>query len=160
MLLTPAADTVAGALVRDAVNDDLQVAPDKSAATPPARASLTWRRPRRRPAARLAAAGQVVAAKTALITADDAERTSRRFAGTQSSQHPLVRLASAGLTARTGNKVLDAEALTEWLAGRCGLPYLRIDPLKVDVGRVAEIMSINYAERRRALPLQRRPAPR
>ncbi len=45
------------------------------------------------------------------------------------------------------------EALTEWLAGRCGLPYLRIDPLRVDVGRVAEIMSITYAERRRALPL-------
>ena len=43
--------------------------------------------------------------------------------------------------------------MTEWLAGRCGLPYLRIDPLRVDVGRVAEVMSITYAERRHALPL-------
>ena len=34
------------------------------------------------------------------------------------------------------------------------MPYLRIDPLKVDVGRVADVMSISYAERRRALPLQ------
>ncbi|HEV7914453.1 MAG TPA: GspE/PulE family protein, partial [Albitalea sp.] len=39
-------------------------------------------------------------------------------------------------------------------AGRCRLPYLRIDPLKVDVGRVSDVMSISYAERRRALPLQ------
>ncbi|HMU74671.1 MAG TPA: hypothetical protein PKD69_02770 [Elusimicrobiota bacterium] len=31
---------------------------------------------------------------------------------------------------------------------------MRIDPLKVDVGRVAEVMSINYAERRSALPVQ------
>ena len=30
---------------------------------------------------------------------------------------------------------------------------MRIDPLRVDVGRVSEIMSITYAERRRALPL-------
>jgi general secretion pathway protein E len=30
---------------------------------------------------------------------------------------------------------------------------MRIDPLKVDVGRVADVMSIQYAERRHALPL-------
>jgi general secretion pathway protein E len=64
-----------------------------------------------------------------------------------------VRLAGAGLVRKGSSKALDSEGLTEWLAGRVGLPYLRIDPLKVDVGRVAEVMSINYAERRRALPL-------
>ncbi|MDQ6679775.1 MAG: Flp pilus assembly complex ATPase component TadA, partial [Pseudomonadota bacterium] len=89
-----------------------------------------------------------------VISAEDAERTVRRFAGTNSSQHPLVRLAGAGLVRLPGTKILDAENLTEWLARRCNLPYLRIDPLKVDVGRVAEIMSITYAERRHALPLQ------
>ena len=88
-----------------------------------------------------------------LITAADADNTARRFAGGQSKQHPLVRLAAADLVRAGTAKPLDVEALTEWLAGRCGLPYLRIDPLRVDVGRVAEIMSINYAERRRALPL-------
>jgi general secretion pathway protein E len=89
-----------------------------------------------------------------VIGAEDAQRTRRRFAGTESAQHPLVRLASAGLVRQPGGQALDVEALTEWLAGRCGMPYLRIDPLKVDVGRVAEVMSISYAERRHALPLQ------
>ncbi|HJV94581.1 MAG TPA: ATPase, T2SS/T4P/T4SS family, partial [Albitalea sp.] len=89
-----------------------------------------------------------------LITSEDAERTKKRFGSADSAQHPLVRLGGAGLTRKGSGKPLDTEALTEWLAGRCGLPYLRIDPLKVDVGRVAEIMSISYAERRRALPLQ------
>ena len=57
--------------------------------------------------------------------------------------------ATPGSThARTG-KSLDTEALTEWLAGRAGLPYLRIDPLKVDVGRVADVMSHQL---RRAAP--------
>ena len=65
-----------------------------------------------------------------------------------------MRLGAAGLTRRGSAKPLDTEALTEWLAGRCGLAYMRIDPLKVDVGRVSDVMSISYAERRRALPLQ------
>ncbi len=89
-----------------------------------------------------------------IISATMYEQTSHRFAAGQSVQHPLVRLANAELmNAKTG-KPLDIEMLTEWLAGHCGMPYLRIDPLKVDVGRVADVMSITYAERRRALPLQ------
>ncbi|MBP6223564.1 MAG: Flp pilus assembly complex ATPase component TadA [Rhizobacter sp.] len=90
-----------------------------------------------------------------LIEREDADRTIKRFGSAQSAQHPLVRLGAAGLVRKGhGGKTLDLEALTEWLAARCGLPYLRIDPLKVDVGRVADVMSINYAERRFALPLQ------
>jgi general secretion pathway protein E len=88
-----------------------------------------------------------------VISAEDAEQTARRFAGGNSAQHPLVRIAGANLLRKGSAKPLDVEALTEWLAGRCGLTYLRIDPLRVDVGRVAEIMSITYAERRHALPL-------
>ncbi len=89
-----------------------------------------------------------------LLTVKDGEKVAKRFAAGDSAQHPLVRLAGMGLTrADTGN-ALELEPLTEWLAARVGLPYLRIDPLKVDVGRVAEIMSINYAERRKALPVQ------
>ena len=88
-----------------------------------------------------------------VITADEAERTRRRFTAADSAQHPLLRLGNAGLVHAASGKPLDIEALTEWLAKRLGLPYLRIDPLKVDVGRVAEVMSINYAEARRALPL-------
>jgi general secretion pathway protein E len=88
-----------------------------------------------------------------LISATDAEQTSRRFAGGQSAQHPLVRIASVNLVKKGSTHAFDVEMLTEWLALRIGLPYLRIDPLRVDVGRVAEIMSITYAERRHALPL-------
>ena len=90
----------------------------------------------------------------AVIAPEDAERTEKRFAAGNSSQHPLVRLGGAGLLRKSNGKALDVERLTEWLAGRCRVPYLRIDPLKVDVGRVTEVMSVNYAERRHALPIQ------
>jgi general secretion pathway protein E len=87
------------------------------------------------------------------VSAEDAEQVGARFRAGPSSLHALVRLGAAGvLHAKTG-RVLDTEALTEWLAGRCGLPYLRIDPLKVEVGRVADVMSVQYAELRRALPI-------
>jgi general secretion pathway protein E len=89
-----------------------------------------------------------------VISASDFEKIQRRFAGTESAQHPLVRLGSQSLRHLRTGKELDLDALTQWLAGRCDIPYLRIDPLKVDVGRVTEVMSITYAERRRALPVQ------
>jgi general secretion pathway protein E len=91
-----------------------------------------------------------------VVGIDEARHTEKRFAGADSRQHPLVRLGTAGLTRASDpgkGKPLDVEALTEWLAARLALPYLRIDPLKVDVGRVAEVMSISYAERRKALPI-------
>jgi general secretion pathway protein E len=51
-------------------------------------------------------------------------------------------------------KPLDIETIAQWLAGRANLSYLRIDPLKVDVGKVADTMSAVYAERHKVLPVQ------
>ncbi len=88
-----------------------------------------------------------------LITAEDAERVTARFRAGSSSLHALVRLGGAGLLRLGNGQALELEALTEWLAGRCRLPYLRIDPLRVDVGRVADVMSVQYAQSRHALPV-------
>ena len=88
------------------------------------------------------------------IGADDVDAVVKRFGGADSSQHPLVRLGSAGLKRAGTQTMLDTEALTQWLAQRFNLTYLRIDPLKVDVGRVADVMSVHYAEVRRVLPVK------
>ena len=87
------------------------------------------------------------------LTHEEADRTARRFSGGTSAQGPLVRIGNAGLARATDGKILDVETLTEWLAKRTKVPYQRIDPLKCDVGRVADVMSLVYAERRGALPL-------
>ncbi|MBC7445708.1 MAG: Flp pilus assembly complex ATPase component TadA [Polaromonas sp.] len=89
-----------------------------------------------------------------LISAADAQRTMVRCAQAQSAQHPLVRLASIGMTRLADGKPLDLETLSQWLAACAGLTYLRIDPLKVDVGKVADAMSAVYAERHKVLPVQ------
>ena len=86
-----------------------------------------------------------------VVSPADADLVVKRFGAGDSSLHSLVRLGSAGLM--HGGKPLDTEALTVWLARRVQLPYLRIDPLKVDVGRVAEVMSVQYALMRHVLPV-------
>ncbi len=93
-----------------------------------------------------------------VISEEEAQRTTQRCASAESTQHPLLRLASVSMRRASDDKVLDMEALLQWLAPRCGLEYQRIDPLKVDVGRVADAMAANYAERHRVLPVQVNPS--
>ncbi len=89
-----------------------------------------------------------------VITPEEAQRTIARCSQGESHQHPLVRLASVAMARAEGGRPLPLEELTEYVARRSGLAYLRIDPLKVDVGRVADAMSANYAERHKVLPVQ------
>ena len=93
-----------------------------------------------------------------VISASEAARTIARCAQVQSAQPPLIRLASVSMTRVSDGKPLDIETMTQWLAGRAGLNYLRIDPLKVDVGKVADTMSAMYAERHKVLPVQVTPS--
>ncbi len=88
-----------------------------------------------------------------VISAKEAQRITARCAQAESVQHPLLRLASVSVRRASDDKALDIEALTQWLAARCGLDYLRIDPLKVDVGKVADAMSAAFAERHKILPV-------
>ena len=97
-------------------------------------------------------------AKDGVISPVEAKRTLARCAQAESRQHPLVRLANVAMTRESDGKPLDLEMLSQWLAGRAGLAYLRIDPLRVDVGKVADTMSAAYAERHKVLPVQVTPA--
>ena len=89
-----------------------------------------------------------------VISTAEAARTIARCSQVQSAQQPLVRLASVSMARLSDGKPLDIETMAQWLAGRAGLNYMRIDPLKVDVGKVADSMSAIYAERHKVLPVQ------
>ena len=108
---TPSATTAAAAAC------DARPTPRPAAAPPrPHAAGSSWR-----------AAAQLAARRRRASAPTTPSSTARRFAGGHSAQHPLVRLGSADLT-RVGNgKLLDIEALTEWLAGalRAAVPAHR-----------------------------------
>ncbi|MBI5275452.1 MAG: Flp pilus assembly complex ATPase component TadA [Burkholderiales bacterium] len=114
----------------------------KSLARTPPRGPLNWR--------------QIVEwlSEDGVISADQARRTIARCSQAESSQHPLVRLAAVAVERASDSKPLDIEALTQYVAQRVQMEYLRIDPLKVEVGKVADTMSAAYAERHKVLPVQ------
>ena len=89
-----------------------------------------------------------------MITEQEAARTVARCAQAESAQHPLMRLASVSIRRANTSQPLDIEALTQWLAAYAKLDYLRIDPLRVEVGKVADVVSAAYAERHKILPVQ------
>ncbi|WP_295007127.1 type II/IV secretion system protein [uncultured Dechloromonas sp.] len=85
--------------------------------------------------------------------AADALKSERRLHG--GKLHPLIVIADQKWrSAKPPTHLLNLENLTEWLAGRTGLDYLHIDPLKIDFTGVAEVMSSAYAARFGILPVQ------
>jgi len=69
-------------------------------------------------------------------------------------EHPLEAIAEQKWhNLKPPNKLLHLEALVEWLAGRLDLPYLHIDPLRIDFSSVTGVVSSAYAERYRILPV-------
>ena len=71
------------------------------------------------------------------------------------SMHPLTAVAQCKLhSAIAPHKHLTLDWLTEWMAGKAKLPFFRIDPLKIDFTRVADVMSATYAARFNILPVE------
>ncbi|NLB57879.1 MAG: type II/IV secretion system protein, partial [Gammaproteobacteria bacterium] len=92
-----------------------------------------------------------------MLSAADAERAkvSARQGRAGGSVHPLVLLANLKLaSARMPGTELGLEQLTEWLAGEAGRPYRRIDPTRLDVAGVTDLVSHAYARSHRILPLE------
>jgi general secretion pathway protein E len=74
---------------------------------------------------------------------------------TNGYMHPLCAVAHAKLlSAQPPHKMLTLDALCEWLAHRANLPFIRIDPLKIDFTKVADVMSASYAARFNILPVE------
>jgi general secretion pathway protein E len=71
------------------------------------------------------------------------------------SMHPLTAIAQCKIVSgKEPHRLLTLDVLTEWCAGKVGLPFFRIDPLKIDFTRVADVMSASYAARFNILPVE------
>jgi general secretion pathway protein E len=89
-----------------------------------------------------------------LVAAEDADRLLSIRKRLGSETHPLILVADQKWKdPRNPRKVLHLEALTEWLAGKVGMPYLHIDPFKIDFAAVTKVMSNAYAARFKILPV-------
>jgi general secretion pathway protein E len=98
--------------------------------------------------------------KTGMITATSARSVADRPPSKDGKiEHPLVVVAAQDWPDRRAEgRKLTLEALTQWLASRARLPYLRIDPLKLDVATLTSIVPYAYAMRTGILPIKTGPA--
>ncbi len=75
--------------------------------------------------------------------------------GHRKDEHPLITISEQGWqTSSMPAFPLTLEYLTRWLAEHAGLPYYRIDPLKIDVESVTNSVSQAYATRFHFLPVE------
>ena len=92
-----------------------------------------------------------------MVKAADVEQVRLNPRISNSELHPLVIIANKQLRQpQAPHLVLSLEILTEWLAKRVNLPYLRIDPLKLDIAAVERLLpfvSYDYAARYHILPV-------
>lgn len=69
--------------------------------------------------------------------------------------HPLISIAEQGWQSSTKPSYpLSLETLTKWFAEKINQPYLRIDPLKVDVQKTTSVVSQAYASKLKILPVE------
>ncbi|SKB99789.1 GspE/PulE family protein [Luteibacter sp. 22Crub2.1] len=90
------------------------------------------------------------------LGAEDAKRVrmGSRSGKSAIELHPLVVVSSAKVdNAREPGRPLSLEVLVEWLAGKADLDYMKVDPMKVNVAQVTQVVSNAYAQRHRILPV-------
>ncbi|MGA2224959.1 MAG: ATPase, T2SS/T4P/T4SS family [Syntrophobacteraceae bacterium] len=91
-----------------------------------------------------------------IITQKDAKRVVERPVSNDAENlHPLELIAQVRINrASPPHEALSMESLLQWLAKRTGLTYLRIDPLKVDVTAVTNLVTYAYSSRYKILPVE------
>ncbi|HWY24136.1 MAG TPA: ATPase, T2SS/T4P/T4SS family, partial [Nevskia sp.] len=90
-----------------------------------------------------------------MILPDQARHLRLSAADSRERLHPLQRVALCEwANLRQPGKRLTLETLVQWLAAQTGLPYLRIDPLSIEVSRVTTVVSYAYAARLKILPVK------
>ena len=90
-----------------------------------------------------------------IVGAAEGERFKQERRYHKGDTHPLIVIAEQRWKSLLPpHRMLDLETLTQWLAKWCGLDYMHVDPLKINMSAVTEVMSISYATRFRILPVE------
>src|SRR3989338_7317230 len=88
-----------------------------------------------------------------MVSPEEAGKLAKNRKSDHSNAHPLVVIGEQKWRSLLPPcKPLSVEFLTEWLAARIGMPYFHIDPLQLNFGGIANIVSKSYAERLKVMP--------
>ena len=89
-----------------------------------------------------------------LVSKEEADKLIAERRHNRADMHPLAVISEQKYKdPRYPKKMLTLDALTEWLAGKVGMPYMHVDPFKIDFAAVTKLMSTAYAQRYKILPV-------
>ncbi len=96
--------------------------------------------------------------KDQLISVNEARRIDSNLSDSDSSfSHPLIAISrSLPSHVATGDRIT-MEELCEWFAQATDLEYFHIDPLKIDIGSVTQVMAPQYAKQNGLLAVKSSP---
>ncbi|HRE14391.1 MAG TPA: GspE/PulE family protein [Usitatibacteraceae bacterium] len=89
------------------------------------------------------------------VAKEDAERLLANYRTQRQGRHPVTVITEARLrSAVPPHGAFNAEMLVAYLGARLHIPFFHIDPLKIDLRAVTDVMSVEYAQRRGILPVE------
>lgn len=89
-----------------------------------------------------------------MVSKLDAEKLYKDRKLDSSNLHPIVVIGEQKWkNLKPPHHLLTVEGLSVWLAEHAGLEYYHIDPLKLDFGSAAQMISKGYAERLKIMPI-------
>ena len=90
-----------------------------------------------------------------MVGKEQAEKLYKDRKMDSSNLHPLIIIGEQKWkNFSSPEKLLTIESLTRWLAAKAGVDYYHIDPLKLDFGPIASVISKGYAERLKIMPIK------
>jgi general secretion pathway protein E len=97
-------------------------------------------------------AKQWLAAK--IISQREFARLLEKSTVTSASVHPYIAIIDNKLTNIKTGKPITMEFLTQWVARMHDMDYLKIDPTKINVNQVTQVISQAYARQHQILPVE------
>jgi len=91
--------------------------------------------------------------KAGIIDQQAAARLLEKSQVKSSSVHPYVAIVDNKITHQKTGKPITLEFVTQWVAKANKLPYLKIDPTKINVNQVTQLISQAYARQHQILPI-------
>lgn len=83
-----------------------------------------------------------------LLSVSEAKRIDANIsASDRPNQHPLVGISISMPKHLKTEKIISLEQLSEWFAEQVNLPYFYIDPLKIDIASISNIVAQQYAKK-------------
>lgn len=88
-----------------------------------------------------------------LISLSETQRVVNRYEFYQGKSHPLILVASESIPRLDTGEILLIEDIVSFLAEKTHIEYLYIDPLKLEVGKIGDLISVQFAQRYNLLPI-------